>query len=46
MQEKNVTGRDNVGDLGIDGRSILKGHFMWVWNGFIWMKTETRSGLL
>jgi hypothetical protein len=47
---ENLKGRDNLEDLGIDGRILLE----WIlgkWNrkvlvGFIWMRLRTSGGLL
>jgi hypothetical protein len=46
----NLKGRDNLEDVGTDGRTILKliskKQGVTVWNGFIWLRIRTRSGLL
>jgi hypothetical protein len=47
---ENLKGRNNVVDLGIDGRIILKlilgKDGRKVWTGFFWLRTGTGGGLL
>jgi hypothetical protein len=50
MWSVNLKGRDNLRDLGVDGRIILKCMLkkkgVRVWAGFIWLRTGTSGGLL
>jgi hypothetical protein len=47
---ENLKGRDHFGDLNVDGNLILKWmlnkYVARVWNGFIWLRMLTSSGVL
>jgi hypothetical protein len=43
--------KDNLGDIGIDGRIMLSvkidlNNRVWVWTGFVWPNMRSSSGLL
>jgi hypothetical protein len=51
FQSENLKGKDNLGDIGVDGRimiyvKIYLNNRVLVWTGFVWLNMRSSSGLL